>query len=500
MLLALALALVVTDPEPPPLWGDLEPGRHAVGFRSRELRDLSRPAIAGGTPGRRVQVHLWYPARSAPGKLLRFGDYLDAGAGADAFATHAVELGGDSGAIHVKLPELRLLRTAAIRGARPASGRHPVVLFPAYRLPATVSVMAEYLASHGFAVAAVEMMGTSEPDPEISLGGLETQVADLRVALAALAAEPFLDVVQLGLIGVGFNASAALSLQLRHQGVRSLVSLDGGIPTQFEDRFLKRSPYFDLAAVRVPILAVHSPHEAIDTSLWNQYRYADRRLVHFPGMTEFHFLSFGPLARFAPAIVAKAKGNPALGFEWAARYVRHFFGWTLQGDSAGERFIHAAPEENGAPAGLLVAVRKDALTAPPTLPEAKRIIVAGGVDSLVRLVDALRVRDSVPLSHERFAEVFTWVGFRRDPDWSGRERLTRLRVALYPRSCRAQYTLGHVLIDRGDTVAAVAAFREALRLLPTDDDPALDAPLKARVDRGARDALVRLTGQPPAGR
>lgn len=138
------------------------------------------------------------------------------------------------------------------------------------------------------------LWGTSDPDPEISLGGLETQVADLRVVLAALAAEPFVDIAQLGLIGVGFNASAALSLQLRHQGVRSLVSLDGGIPTPFEDRFLQRTPYFDLAAVRVPILAAHSPHETIDTSLWNQYRYADRRLLHFPAMTEFHFLSFGP--------------------------------------------------------------------------------------------------------------------------------------------------------------------------------------------------------------
>lgn len=176
--------------------------------------------------------------------------------------------------------------------------------------------------------------------------------------------------------------------------------------------------------------------------------------------------------------------------------MRHFFAWTLQHDSAGERFVRAAPEENGAPADLVVAERKDALAAPPTLPEAKRIILAGGVDSLARLVDALRVRDSVPLSHERIAEIFTWVGFRRDPDWSGRERLMRLRVALYPRSCRAQYTLGHVLIVRGDTVAAVAAFREALRLLPDDDDPAVDAPLRARVDRGARDALDRLRAAP----
>jgi hypothetical protein len=502
MLLALALSCAMAGPDTLPLWGDLEPGRYAVGFASRTLRDLSRPRLDGATPdlgpgGRTVRLYLWYPARVRTGARLRFGDYLDAGAGAGAFAAHAAELGGDSLEIRATLPELGALATAARRGARPATGRHPLVLFPAYRSPATTAVLAEYLASHGIVVAVIEMTGTSEPDPEISLSGLETQVADLRVALAELAAEPFVDATRLAAMGVGFNASAALSLQLRHPGVRSLVSLDGGIPTQFEDRFLKRTPYFDPAAVRIPILAIHSPHASIDTSLWNQYRYADRSLLHFPGMTEFHFLSFGPLARFAPGIIAKATGDPVVGFGWAARYVERFLAWTLRGNAAAERFVRGAPATNGVPAGLVTAARKSALPAPPTFIEAKRIIVAGGVDSLMRLVDALRMRDSTPLTHERIAEIFTWISFGRDPESRGRERLTRLRVALYPRSSRAQFTLGHVLTERGDTAAAIGAFQEALRLLPADDDPALDPSLRARVDRGSRDALGRLTGGAP---
>lgn len=105
MLLALALALVAPDPETPPLWGDLDPGRHAVGFRSRELRDLSRPGI-----------------------------------GADAFAAQAVELGGDSLAIRAGLPELRSLRTAAIRAARPAPGAPSSALPPL--LPRAVHAVA----------------------------------------------------------------------------------------------------------------------------------------------------------------------------------------------------------------------------------------------------------------------------------------------------------------------------------------------------------------------
>jgi hypothetical protein len=408
-----------------------------------------------------------------------------------------VELGGDSLELGAKMAALKALPTAARHQAPAAAGRHPLVLFPAYRAPATTAVLAEYLASHGIVVAVVEMAGTSEPDPEISLSGMETQVADLRIALAALAAEPFVDGARLGVMGVGFNASAALALQLRHQGVRSLVSLDGGIPTAFEDRFLKRTPYFDPGAVRIPILAIHAPHPSIDTSLWNQYRYADRHLLHFPTMTEFHFLSFGPLARFSPGIIARAAGDPSVGFGWAARYVERFFGWTLGIDAGGERFVNAVPEANGVPPGLVIIDRKAPLPPPPTLVEAKRIIGAGGVDSLLRLVERLRLRDSIPLTHERIAELFTWIGFRHDPDYRGRERLARLRVALYPRSARAQFTLGQVLTERGDTAAAIGAFQAALRLLPADDDPALDPALRTRVEQGSKDALGRLNGAAP---
>jgi hypothetical protein len=216
-------------------------------------------------------------------------------------------------------------------------------------------------------------------------------------------------------------------------------------------------------------------------------------------MTEFHFLSFGPLARFARSIIAPAPGDAALGFSWAARYVNAFFAWTLAGDPGGERFVGADPAANGAPAGLLTMAVKPPLPPPPTLVEAKRIVAAGGVDSLARVIDGLRARDPAPLTHERIAEIFTWISFNRDPDWSGRERLARLRVSLYPRSARARLLLGMVLTDRGDTASATTALEESLQLLPDDDDPALDAPLRARIARDAKEALGRLNSRPRSG-
>ena len=172
----------------------------------------------------------------------------------------------------------------------------------------------------------------------------------------------------------------------------------------------------------------------------------------------------------------------------AGRYAVGFESRTLRDLS--RPVIGAAPH----PAGLVSVSVKEAVPPPPTLVEAKQIVRAGGVDSLARVVGAGRARDSLLLTHERIADLFNWIGYQRDPDWSGRERLTRLRASLYPRSARAQYTLGHVLIERADTAGAIGAFREALRLLPGDDDPAVDREMHARIDRGSRDALVRLSG------
>ncbi|HKI84209.1 MAG TPA: hypothetical protein VKA63_07730, partial [Candidatus Krumholzibacteria bacterium] len=72
VLIAIALAgPALAQNETPPLWGELEPGTHAVGFRHLWQLDFSRiwprsTALdsTAGNVSRPMRIDLWYPAVS----------------------------------------------------------------------------------------------------------------------------------------------------------------------------------------------------------------------------------------------------------------------------------------------------------------------------------------------------------------------------------------------------------------------------------------------------
>jgi hypothetical protein len=493
---------------PPPLWGGLEPGPYGAGYRTLFVHDPARPPLDGlAAPGRQMQINVWYPARVGARARMRFGDYVALLArgldfspptperrrlAAERFVEQPAELGGDAAALRARLPELLALETAAVENAPAAAGRFPLVVFPEYRTPVTQSVMAELLATHGFVVASPSLKGTFESDFAAGLADLETIAADAAFTAGRLRAEPMVDGSRVALVGVGIAASGCLALATRDPSVDAIVSLDGGIPTGFEDRLLKRTPYFDVAAVRIPILAVNSPHPSIDLALLDQYRYSARYLVHFPAMSEFHFLNYGTLERFAPGIIGKAPGDTKAGFEWACRAVLAFLRAHVGGDAGGLAFF-SRPEANGAPQGLLVVTSKAALPPPPTLAELKGVFRARGVAGVEAEFRRRRASDPQPFGQQLFAELASWLGRGHDADWSARRAVAALRVESYPDSARAHFTLAQALAQTGARDAAETHYREVLRLLPADPDPVLDPDLRRRIERAATEQLQNRT-------
>ena len=68
-----------------PLFGSLVPGRYAVGFTRRELRDSTRPDLPKIDSAGRVEtrdrsrlltVHIWYPAARSTAAAMTFADYM----------------------------------------------------------------------------------------------------------------------------------------------------------------------------------------------------------------------------------------------------------------------------------------------------------------------------------------------------------------------------------------------------------------------------------------
>jgi predicted dienelactone hydrolase len=141
-------------------------GHHPIGTTSLHLTDTSRPDPWVPEAGaRELMVTLWYPASPSPGRRAQYMTPAE-----------SELLLADGGITGMPLDVLSTTRTNAVEDAAPVGRWHGlplVVLSPGYTKPrATLTSLAEDLASHGYVVAGVEhtyeSVGTSFPDGRVT--------------------------------------------------------------------------------------------------------------------------------------------------------------------------------------------------------------------------------------------------------------------------------------------------------------------------------------------
>jgi hypothetical protein len=471
----------------------LEPGRHAVGYETHFVRDHSRPA-AIGSGARTVQVSVWYPAEARKADL-RLRDYIHLlgrydgaprtaatdRAGVERFVATVKDLSAES-PIDRHLDDLLALETRAARNATRKRGPFPLVVFPDYRAPATNSFLAELLASYGFVVAAVPIVGTHELDFDTGVTGIETLVADIRVAIDEIGRRGLADTSRLGLIGVGIAANASIAYIARNSGVDAMVSLDGGLASPFEDSLLRRGAYYEPAAFRTPLLLIEAPYEGMNRGLLDQYRFADRWFVTLPKMKEHHFLNYGPLEAVAPRLIGAPPERVQEGWEWAARAVRAFFDAKLHG--RGEP-LASVPE------GLGETRFERGRTSVPAPQELKRVLREGGAAAGATLWERIRRDEPRPYTTETLIAMSNWFGWGRDADVSIRRFLATMIVDAYPDSARGHQLLANACRERRERECAREHYEAAMRLIAADPDP-IDGGARQRIAQAAKRRLDEL--------
>ncbi|MEU4745534.1 alpha/beta hydrolase [Actinosynnema sp. NPDC023658] len=170
---AVATALVLTTSPAVPASADTTPrlpaptGRHPVGTTSLYLEDTSRPdPWVPSVAARELMVSLFYPAASARGPKKQYMTPVESSAVLE-----------EAGLTTVPPDALAAVRTNAVVDARPLPGRKHsrplVVLSPGFKRPrATLSTLAEDLASHGYVVVVVdhtyENVATTFPDGRVA--------------------------------------------------------------------------------------------------------------------------------------------------------------------------------------------------------------------------------------------------------------------------------------------------------------------------------------------
>lgn len=226
-------------------------GRFAVGQEDLHLTDRSRTDPWAGSGPRELMVTLRYPAQRGTGRAP--APYLSTEEARLVLTAKGLDKVIDPAAFAATRAHARV-------GARPVQGRYPlIVLSPGFTVPrATISSLAEDLASRGYVVAAVdhayESDATAFPGGRILTclacgpaerpGGqhavTEVRAKDVSFLLDRLTGRHpawrhagLIDAGRIAMGGHSIGGSAALTAMAADPRIRAGADLDGGLPEPY---------------------------------------------------------------------------------------------------------------------------------------------------------------------------------------------------------------------------------------------------------------------------
>jgi pimeloyl-ACP methyl ester carboxylesterase len=377
----------------------------------------------------------------------------------------------------------------AYRDAQCAKGVFPTVLyFGGLNAPINSNaILAEYLASQGYIVASISLLGPSDEQTFQSRTSddLESSVRDMEFAWSVLQTEPNIDKTKLAVIGHSVGAIEAVILGLRNADVSAVVALDGTYGFQGLSSVLTHSYGFAPEKMRASFLDLRRAqgaqgNEPLDLSAVDSFRHADRTFITIEKMHHSDFTSFAMIgAEFHAPLPTSYPLNGwnretgRAGYEKVCKVVLSFLDAKVKSDSNALGEIDRLAGENeeisvkhlGAVAPSPSPLEAAALANTNGLEAAKRAFITScGEDNLTSCVDT-----------DRFN---TWgynlLGQRRPKDALA---VFQLNAWAHPQSANAQDSLADGYLSVNEKENARAAVQRAIALAPTDE--ALDPTAKS---------------------
>jgi Dienelactone hydrolase family len=504
----------------PALWPGLVAGPFQVGYRVLREYDFSRSfrrktdALGmrrRGEIARPVQISVWYPADSVAGGVrVPVRAYYDAVASETDFAARTPEEldaglaeferilaaewnvpTDDVPSVLSRLDSLLAGPSSALGNVRPAAGRYPLVLhLPGYNAsPNHHYPLFEYLASHGYVVAAVPNMGAYRRNIDDEAMSLDVQARDLEFAFSVVRELPFVDEGRVATTGMSWGGLSNVLFATRNANVDAVVTFDGAVTMPEELSLLEAVPGFRHGTLRAAYLQfLVDPKAATfrpkDLRFWDSLRYAPAYQRHFAGVAHDDFAP-GNLRLYLLAAGDPADRRRMEGFtRFVAQETLRFLDAWLKGNEEARSRLEAGPLPGDLPAGMLtLAASKEPGPAVPTPEEFGEAVVVHGVDAALELLEALGsesaargvVQSSVlgPLYMEALGE-------GRLEEALG---ICRIWARGMPGSPGPLFSMARVLREMGDVDGAVDALERIVAMDP--GAPAAD---------NAREALRRLRG------
>ena len=478
-----------------PLWGELVSGPYRVGFRTIFRFDTSRTwrrtrdymgKFSPDPDGRPVQLNVWYPATPDPGgQEMTVGTYIDQAAPQAFVPLNSImkqrnQENFESSVPPAQLPALRATPMNAWDRAREAEGRFPAVLYFG-GLNADVNsnvVLAEFLASHGYIVASISLIGPTDTLTSQSRApsDLEASVRDMEFVLGILGAECNADRTRLSVMGHSLGGVEAVMFAMRNGNVSAVVGLDGTYGFKGSTGVLSGSYGYDPGKMRAAFLDLRraqGQQEAdLDLAPVRSFRYADLTLVTMMRMHHSDFTSFPMVAeRFGIPIAPKDtntgwnRDTAQRGHQHAAQIVLEFLNEHMINDRVAVSLQEIIRGIEGS-----TFAHFNAGPSAPSPQEAIALANDRGFEALKTLL--VRVCGEQPASGCVDASIFNTTGYQLLGQHRGNDALVLFEIAAWshPLSANAQDSLADGYAAVGNRESARKAVERAIVLVPGDPD------------------------------
>src|SRR5579871_42740 len=408
------------------LWGDLPPGRYAVGFQSQIQFDLTRlydpeypsPARqASAKPARPIFLAIWYPAKPTDRPPMVYRDYLPQVSKDPRFHTFSERLARYTEEVvrsevisenppqewdaeeREALATFLSTPTHAVRNAAPPRGRFPLILYHpglggSYE---DNSVLFEYLASHGYVVmsSAYEAEDSSRLDVNWDL---TRSFKDLTFLLRYARTLPFVDAERLGVLGHSYGAQAVLAWRSEaNSPIDAVVSLDSTVENVGIDfpGFAKLKAQLEgrSRAYSVPVLRFASVENKPKFETLERYlKYAPRYEAAVASLEHNDYLTHGAVHG---ALLPNKEKDASIGrlrresYERVCRHVLAFFDLTLKRDADADALLKRSLDGAGQDASFALRYRAPA-PLPPTGRQLLGLIAQQGMQAAETLLRQCR--------------------------------------------------------------------------------------------------------------
>ena len=497
----------------------LAPGTYGVGFKTFFAEDPSRTwkitrrydqPFSADENGRPVRIAVWYPAsKSSSSKPMLYRDYIESGAPQKFEKVGEFLEQRDRTIAKLSVPAARLddlmaSSVSAVRDAPPADGRFPlVVYFPGANdsQDLNVFVLAEYLATRGYVVASVSLLGMNEekPDQPISATGIELGIRDGEFAWSLLRSQTFVDPEKLAAMGHSLGAIQSAALASRNANVSAVIGMDGTYGfaqgTKFLTGFYSYSPRNFSAALLDLRRDANQGRATLDLSPVEAMAFSDRTLITLDSMHHSDFTSF--------AVVAKVFGlpdtyTPTPGeHPWSREsgYRGYLLACQIVKDYLDSTFMH--PDDGSAQLRADIAQTQNvtykhiaATPAPPSTDDFLRMIHTQGLDSTIALAKKLAAQ--APMEWIVDEQALNSYGYQllNTNNAADAVAIFDLNAETHPGSANAADSLADGYVGTKNTDKAIAGYQKAIDLLAKD--PAFDENAKKSFADDERKKIEKL--------